>query len=146
VGQAVARARAMEKEVASLKQQLMGSQSDELAAQARDVAGLKVLAVTMEGADAKQLRAAVDKLKDQLGNAVIVLGAVDGDKVRLVAGVSKGATSRVRAGEVIAAVAAQVGGRGGGRPDLAQAGGTEPGKLPAALASVYEWVGAHAGA
>ena len=140
VAQAIAKARAMEKEVLQLKQQLVGNQSTDLKSQARSIGGLNVLAVAMDGADAGQLRSAVDQLKEQLTDAVVVLGAVEEDKVRLVAGVSKSATGKVKAGELIAAVAALVGGRGGGRPDMAQAGGTEPDKLPAALDSVYDWV------
>ena len=137
---ALARARGLEKEVAQLKQQLVGSRSGDLSAQARQIQGLNVVAAQLDGADAGDLRTAVDQLKDKLGNAVVVLGAVDGDKVRLVAGVSKSATDRVRAGDLVSAVAAKVGGRGGGRPDMAQAGGTDPAALPSALDSVYDWV------
>jgi len=140
VAQAIARSRAMEKEVAQLKQQLVGNQSGDLKSQAREIGGLNVLAVAMDGADAGQLRSAVDQLKEQMANAVVVLGSVDDGKVRLVAGVSKNVTNQVKAGELIAAVAEQVGGRGGGRPDMAQAGGSQPDKLPAALDSVYAWV------
>ncbi|MFK8016729.1 MAG: alanine--tRNA ligase [Gammaproteobacteria bacterium] len=140
VAQAIARSRAMEKEVAQLKQQLVGNQSGDLKSQAREIGGLNVLAVAMDGADAGQLRSAVDQLKEQMANAVVVLGSVDDGKVRLVAGVSKNVTNQVKAGELIGAVAEQVGGRGGGRPDMAQAGGSQPDKLPAALDSVYAWV------
>ncbi|MFK7885591.1 MAG: alanine--tRNA ligase [Gammaproteobacteria bacterium] len=143
VTQAVAKVRAMEKEMAQLKQELVGSKSGDLSSQAREIGGLKVLATQMDGADAGQLRSAVDQLKDKLGDAVVVLGAVEDGKVRLVAGVSKSATSRVKAGDVIKAVAEQVGGRGGGRPDMAQAGGSDPAALPAALESVYDWVSSH---
>jgi alanyl-tRNA synthetase len=97
-------------------------------------------ALQLEGADAGALRSAVDQLKDKLENAVVVLGAVDGDKVRLVAGVSKSATDRIKAGELVSAVARKVGGRGGGRPDMAQAGGTDPDALPDALDGVYDWI------
>ena len=106
-----------------------------------EVDGVKVLATRVEGADAGALRATLDQLKSRLGSAVIVLAAVDSDsKVLLVAGVTPDQTARVRAGELIAAVAAQVGGKGGGRPDFAQAGGTKPQALEQALASVVSWV------
>ena len=88
----------------------------------------------------KTMREAMDKLKDKLGTAAIVLGAIDGDKVRLIAGVTKDATSRIKAGDLVNHVATQVGGKGGGRPDLAQAGGSEPENLAAALASVSGWI------
>jgi alanyl-tRNA synthetase len=143
VEQAMAKARSLEKEMAQLKQELVGSKSGDLSAQARDINGLKVLAAQMDGADAGQLRGAVDQLKDKLGDAVVVLGAVEDGKVRLVAGVSKSATARVKAGDVIKPVAEQVGGRGGGRPDMAQAGGSDPDALPGALSSVYHWVSSH---
>ncbi len=141
---AIARVRAMEKEVAQLKQELVGNKSGDLTAQAREIGGLNVVAAQLEGADAGALRSAVDQLKDTLANAVVVLGAVEDGKVRLVAGVSKSATGRVKAGQLVSAVAEQVGGRGGGRPDMAQAGGTDGAALPAALESVYKWVETHA--
>jgi alanyl-tRNA synthetase len=106
-----------------------------------DVKGAKVLAATLEGADAKALRETMDKLKDRLKSAAIVLGAVNGGKVALIAGVTADLTARVKAGELVNFVAQQVGGKGGGRPDMAQAGGTEPAKLAAALATVKDWVG-----
>jgi alanyl-tRNA synthetase len=99
----------------------------------------------MDGADAKALRAAVDRLKDKLQSAVVVLGAVDGDKVRLAAGVTKNNVDRIRAGDVIRSVAEQVGGKGGGRPDFAEAGGNDPAALDRALKSVPGWVAEHLG-
>jgi alanyl-tRNA synthetase len=99
-----------------------------------------VLAATLEGADVATLRETMDKLKDRLKSAVIVLGAVAEGKVTLIAGVTADLTTRVKAGELVNFVAAQVGGKGGGRPDMAQAGGTEPAQLPAALAAVTAWV------
>jgi alanyl-tRNA synthetase len=99
-----------------------------------------VLAAALEGADAKTLRETVDKLKDQLKSAAIVLGAVADGKVSLIAGVTQDLTGKVKAGDLVNFVAQQVGGKGGGRPDMAQAGGTEPAKLPAALQSVKAWV------
>jgi alanyl-tRNA synthetase len=132
--------RALEKEIAALKGKLASSQGDELMAQAVDVKGLKVLAATLDGADAKTLRETMDKLKDKLKSAAIVLAAVDGGKVQLAAGVTSDSTGKLKAGELVNFVAQQVGGKGGGKPDLAMAGGTDPSKLSAALASVQGWV------
>jgi alanyl-tRNA synthetase len=130
----------LEKELARLKSKLASSQGDELADQAIDVKGVKVVAATMEGADAKALREAVDKLKGKLKSAAVVLGAAEGGKVSLIAGVTADLTAKIKAGELVNHVAQQVGGKGGGRADMAQAGGTSPDKLPAALASVRGWV------
>ncbi|MNK90465.1 Alanine--tRNA ligase [compost metagenome] len=132
--------RALEKELEKLKSKLAASQGDELAEQAIDINGLKVLAAQLDGADVKTLRETMDKLKDKLKSAAIVLGAVSDGKVSLIAGVTADATGKVKAGELVNFVAQQVGGKGGGRPDMAQAGGTEPANLPAALAGVKEWV------
>ena len=132
--------KSLEKELARLKSKLAASQGDDLAAQAVDVAGIKVLAASLEGADVKTLRETMDKLKDKLKTAAIVLAAVDGAKVSLIAGVTADATSRLKAGELVNFVAQQVGGKGGGRPDMAQAGGTDPSKLTQALAGVQGWV------
>jgi alanyl-tRNA synthetase len=109
-------------------------------AQAIDVKGLKVLAATLDGADAKTLRETMDKLKDKLKSAAIVLAAVDGGKVQLAAGVTNDRIAKLKAGELVNFVAQQVGGKGGGKPDLAMAGGTDAAALPAALASVQGWV------
>ena len=133
--------RALEKELAAAKSKLASAQGDELLAQAVDVKGLKVLAATLVGADAKTLRETMDKLKDKLKTAAIVLAAVDGDKVQLAAGVTADSIGKVKAGELVNFVAQQVGGKGGGKPDLAMAGGTDAKALPAALASVQAWVG-----
>ncbi|MCA0440173.1 MAG: alanine--tRNA ligase [Proteobacteria bacterium] len=132
--------KALEKELAQLKGRLASSQGDELAGQAVDVKGIKVLAAKLDGADAKTLRETMDKLKDKLKTAAIVLAVVDGDKVQLAAGVTADSTARVKAGELVNFVAQQVGGKGGGKPDMAMAGGTQPAALPAALASVQAWV------
>ncbi|AKJ68605.1 alanyl-tRNA synthetase [Pandoraea thiooxydans] len=140
IGQVQDQLKALEKELAQLKSRMASSQGDELAAQAVDVNGLKVLAAQLEGADVKTLRETMDKLKDKLKSAAIVLAAVDGGKVSLIAGVTADATGKVKAGELVNFVALQVGGKGGGRPDMAQAGGTEPAKLPGALAGVTAWV------
>ncbi|WP_347484952.1 alanine--tRNA ligase [Vandammella animalimorsus] len=133
-------AKALEKEIAALKGKLASSQGDELAAQAIDVGGLKVLAAQLDGADAKTLRDTLDKLKDKLKSAAIVLAAVDGGKVQLAAGVTKDSVGKLKAGELVNFVAQQVGGKGGGKPDMAMAGGTDATALPAALHSVQGWV------
>ena len=130
----------LEKEVAQLKGKLASSQGDELLGQAVEVQGVKILAAQLEGADAKTLRDTLDKLKDKLKSAAIVLAAVDGDKVQLAAGVTPDTLGKVKAGELVNFVAQQVGGKGGGKPDMAMAGGTQPAALPQALASVQVWV------
>ncbi|WP_010458553.1 alanine--tRNA ligase [Acidovorax radicis] len=140
ISQALDNARALEKEVAALKGKLASNQGDELVNQAVDVKGLKVLAAALPGADAKTLRDTMDKLKDKLKTAAIVLAAVDGDKVQIAAGVTADSVGKVKAGELVNFVAQQVGGKGGGKPDMAMAGGTDASKLPAALASVTGWV------
>ncbi|MCM2493598.1 alanine--tRNA ligase [Burkholderia glumae] len=140
IGQVQDQLKSLEKELAALKSRLASSQGDELAQQAVDVKGLRVLAATLEGADSKTLRETADKLKDKLKHAAVVLAAVEGGKVSLIAGVTAEASKQVKAGELVNFVAQQVGGKGGGRPDMAQAGGTEPGKLPEALAGVAAWV------
>jgi alanyl-tRNA synthetase len=140
IGQMLEQMRSLEKEVAALKGKVASSQGDELMLQAIDIKGLKVLAARLEGADAKTLRETMDKLKDKLKTAVIVLAAVDGDKVQIAAGVTADSTGKVKAGELVNFVAQQVGGKGGGKADMAMAGGTEPAKIDAALASVQAWV------
>ena len=132
--------RALEKELARLRSKLALGQGQDLASQAVDVKGSKVLVATLDGADAKTLRDTMDKLKDRLKSAAIVLGAVNDGKVALIAGVTSDLIGKVKAGELVNFVAQQVGGKGGGRPDMAQAGGTEPAKLPGALQSVKSWV------
>ncbi|MDP5238336.1 alanine--tRNA ligase [Uliginosibacterium sp. 31-16] len=132
--------RALEKEIAALKGKLASNQGDALLDQAVDVDGIKVLAATLEGADVPALREAVDKLRDKLGSAAVVLAAVNDGKVSLIAGVTANLTAKVKAGELVNFVAQQVGGKGGGRPDMAQAGGTDPAGLPGALAGVATWV------
>ncbi len=134
--------RALEREVAALKSKLASSQGDALLAQAVDVGGVKVLAATLEGADVTALRESVDKLRDKLGTAAVVLASVNDGKVTLIAGVTANLIARVKAGELVNMVALQVGGKGGGRPDMAQAGGTNPAALPSALAAVRDWVAA----
>jgi len=132
--------RALEKEVAALKGKLAASQGDELLAQAIEVGGVQVLAACLQGADAKALRETLDRLKARLGSAAIVLATVEGGKVQLAAGVTPDCMGRLKAGELVNFVAQQVGGKGGGKPDLAMAGGTDAHALPQALASVAGWV------
>jgi alanyl-tRNA synthetase len=132
--------RALEKELGRFKAKLASAQGDELVDRAADVKGIKVLAAALDGADARALRETLDKLKDKLKSAAIVLAAADGGKVALIAGVTSDLTSKIKAGELVNHVAQQVGGKGGGRPDMAQAGGTRPESLPQALASVQSWV------
>jgi alanyl-tRNA synthetase len=140
LSQVLENVRTLERELGRLKSKLASSQGDDLASQAVEVKGAKVLAATLDGADAKTLRETMDKLKDRLKSAAIVLGAVNDGKVSLIAGVTSDLVAKVKAGELVNFVAQQVGGKGGGRPDMAQAGGTEPAKLPHALESVKHWV------
>ena len=132
--------RSLEKELARARSKLAMGQGQDLALQAVDVKGAKVLVATLDGADAKTLRDTMDKLKDQLKSAAIVLGAVNDGKVALIAGVTADLTGKLKAGDLVNYVAQQVGGKGGGRPDMAQAGGTDPAGLPSALQSVRSWV------
>ena len=132
--------RLLEKELQQMKGKLASNQGSDLASQAVEINGIKVLAARIEGADNKMLRETLDQLKNKLGSAAVVLGAVDGDKITLVAGVTSDQTGTIKAGELVNQVAQQVGGKGGGRPDMAQAGGNQPENLDAALASVPEWV------
>jgi alanyl-tRNA synthetase len=140
IAQLIEGAKAAERELAKLKAKLAANAGDDLAVSAVDVKGAKVLATMLDGADAKGLRETLDKLKAKLGSAAIVLSAVSDGKVSLIAGVTADLTAKVKAGELVNHVARQVGGKGGGRPDMAQAGGTDPAGLPAALASVRDWV------
>ncbi len=140
VGQVLDHVKTLEKELARLKSKMASSQGDDLAGQAAEVKGTKVLAAALEGADAKTLRDTLDKLKDKLKSCVVVLGAAADGKASLIAGVSADLTGKVKAGELVNFVAQQVGGKGGGRPDMAQAGGTQPEHLGKALASVQAWV------
>jgi len=138
--------RNLEKELARLKSKMASSQGEDLADQAVAVGSAKVLAVTLDGADAKSLRETMDKLKDKLKSAAIVLSSIDAGKVTLIAGVTSDLTAKVKAVDLVNFVAQQVGGKGGGRPDMAQAGGTDPSKLPEALDSVSNWVRERVGA
>lgn len=140
VNQVQDQVKALEKEIAALKGKLASSQGDELLQQAVDVKGIKVLAATLEGADVATLRNTMDKLKDKLKTAAIVLAAVNDGKVSLIAGVTADSTAKVKAGELVNFVAQQIGGKGGGRADMAQAGGTNPAALPQALEGVTSWI------
>jgi alanyl-tRNA synthetase len=133
LGQLVERNRQLERELAQLKSKLASGTSRNLLDEVKTVAGVKLLVARIDGADSKALRESADQIKDKLGSGVVVLGGVEGDKVRLVAGVTKDLTDRFRAGDIIKPVASRVGGSGGGRPDFAQAGGTLPDELDAAL-------------
>ncbi|PLK49221.1 alanine--tRNA ligase [Uliginosibacterium sp. TH139] len=140
LAQTLEHVRSLEKEIAALKGKLASSQGDALLEQAVDVNGIKVLAALLDGADVPALREAVDKLRDKLGSAAVVMAAVNEGKVSLIAGVTADLTAKVKAGDLVNFVAQQVGGKGGGRPDMAQAGGTDAAALPAALAGVQAWV------
>ena len=133
-------AKSLEKELARLKSKLASSQGDDLATQALEVSGIKVLAATLDGADTNTLRETMDKLKDKLKSAAIVLASVNDGKVSLAAGITADLISKIKAGELINFVAGQVGGKGGGKPDMAMAGGNDASQLPKALASVENWV------
>jgi alanyl-tRNA synthetase len=140
IAQVLENVKALERDLGRMKAKLATSQGEDLAGRAIEVKGAKVLAATLEGADARTLREAMDKLKDRLQTAAIVLGAVSEGRVALIAGVTANLTSKVKAGELVNYVAQQVGGKGGGRPDMAQAGGTDAAKLPEALQSVKSWI------
>jgi alanyl-tRNA synthetase len=140
IAQIIDNVRQTEKELARLKTKMASSQGADLASQAQDVNGIKVLSANLENADAKTLRETLDQLKDTLKTCAIVLGTISEGKVTLIAGVSADLTGKIKAGELVNFVAQQVGGKGGGRPDMAQAGGTQPEQLPAALGSVKDWV------
>jgi alanyl-tRNA synthetase len=140
VAQLSEHAKSLEKELARIKSKLASSQGDDLVTQAIEIAGIKVLSATLDGADANALRETMDKLKDKLKSAAIVLASVSDGKVSLAAGVTADLISKVKAGELVNFVAGQVGGKGGGKPDMAMAGGTDASKLPQALASVADWI------
>lgn len=135
--------RLLEKELQQLKDQQAAQESSSLGSQAKNVKGIKLLVRELNGVEPKMLRTMVDDLKNQLGSAIIVLSTISDGKVSLIVGVTKDLTAKVKAGELISFVAQQIGGKGGGRPDMAQAGGTDVEALPAALASVDEWVESH---
>ncbi|MPS25940.1 MAG: alanine--tRNA ligase [Alcaligenaceae bacterium] len=140
IGQVQDQLKSLEKEIGQLKSRLASSAGNDLAASAVEIKGVKVLAAKLDGVDPKSLRETVDQLKNKLKSAAIVLAAVDGGKVSLVAGATADVSGKVKAGELVNFVAQQVGGKGGGRPDMAMAGGTDPSGLPQALASVRGWV------
>jgi alanyl-tRNA synthetase len=145
VQQTLDRTRQLEKEVDALKAKLASSAGSDLASSATDVGGLKVVAAELDGADRKALMETADQLKNKLGEGVVVLASVADGKITLVAGVTKSATDRIRAGDLMKHLAAQVDGKGGGRPDMAQGGGNDPSKLADALAGVPDWVAKNIG-
>jgi alanyl-tRNA synthetase len=132
--------KSLEKEVATLKGKLASAAGGDLVSQAKEINGVKVLAALLPGADAKTLRDTLDQVKNKLGSAVVLLAAVDGEKVVLAAGVTQDLTARFKAGELLSRAAAAVGGKGGGRPDMAQGGGTNPAAVPQALALAEQYV------
>ena len=140
ISQIIDNVRSLEKTLSQLKLKLASSQGDSLINQAQKIKGVKVLAAILEDVDAKTMRETIDEFKNKLKSCIVVLGAQEADKVTLIAGVTPDLTTKVKAGELVNFVALQVGGKGGGRPDIAQAGGTQPDNLPAALDSVTDWV------
>jgi alanyl-tRNA synthetase len=138
--QADERIRTLEKQLEQHKEKLAGNLSQELLSQAKDVAGVKIITAKLEGIDTKSLRNTVDQLKNKLGSAVITLAVTQDNKVSIISGVTKDQTNHIKAGELVNMLAIQVGGKGGGRPDLAEAGGNQPENLEKALASVYKWI------
>ncbi|MGO2343764.1 alanine--tRNA ligase [Vibrio litoralis] len=140
ISESQAKVKLLEKEIQQLKDKLASQAGASLISQVKEIAGIKVLISQLDGADNKALRGMVDELKNQIGSGIILLGNVSDDKVGLIAGVTKDLTGQVKAGELVNFVAQQVGGKGGGRPDMAQAGGTDPAALPAALAAVDNWI------
>ena len=140
VAQLADHAKSLEKELARLKSKLASSQGDDLSTQAIEIAGVKVLAVVLDGANAETLRETMDKLKDKLKSAAIVLASVNDGKVSLAAGITADLIAKIKAGDLVNFVAQQVGGKGGGKTDMAMAGGTDASQLPKALASVNDWV------
>uniref|UniRef100_UPI003988AC5F DHHA1 domain-containing protein n=1 Tax=Methyloglobulus sp. TaxID=2518622 RepID=UPI003988AC5F len=140
VEQLLDKTRSLEKQLERLQAQLASSAGSELSSQAVEVVGIKVLAVKLDQVDPKSLRDLVDQLKNKLGSSAIVLATVEGDKVSLVAGVSKDQITKIKAGDLVNFVATKVGGKGGGRPDMAMAGGNDPSGLDGALAQVPAWI------
>jgi alanyl-tRNA synthetase len=140
IQQLLDRNKQLEKDLAATKQKLASGGAQDLSSQVRDIKGVKVLSAVVDGMNAADLRTLMDQLKNKIGSGIVVLGAAADGKAALIAGVTADLTAKVKAGELVNAVAQQVGGKGGGRPDMAQAGGTQPENLPAAMASVYSWV------
>ena len=140
IGQTLERGKQLEKELSALKSKLASAAGGDLASQTREIKGVKVLSAQVDGVEGTELRGLMDQLKNKLGSGVVLLGTASGDKVSLIAGVTADLTAKVKAGDLVKFVAEQVGGRGGGKPDMAQAGGTQPAALPAAIDSVFAWV------
>ncbi len=140
VEQLIQKLKESEKQLAQLKGKLASQAGSDLSSQAEDVGGVKILLAQLDGADGNSLRDTLDQLKNKLGSAAIVLASENGGKVSLIAGVTKDLTSKIKAGELVNVAAAEVGGKGGGRPDMAQAGGTNPAAIPQALAAAKSWL------
>src|SRR3546814_214022 len=140
VEQLLERGKQLDREIAALKGKLASSAGSDLASQAQDIKGVKLLAAKLDDMGGNDLRTLMDQLKNKLGSGIVLLGSASGDKVSLIAGVTADLTAKVKAGELVNFVAQQVGGKGGGRPDMAQAGGTQPDALPAAIDSVAAWI------
>ena len=140
VEQIITRSKALEKEIAALKQALAAQAGSDLVSKAIDINGVKVLIADLDGVETKALRGMVDELKNKMQSGIIMLATANGDKVGLIAGVTKDLIGKVKAGELVNMVAQQVGGKGGGRPDMAQAGGSQPENITTALASVQPWL------
>jgi alanyl-tRNA synthetase len=140
VEQLITRSKALEKEITTLKQELAAQAGSDLVNNAIDINGVKVLIADLNGVESKALRGMVDELKNKMQSGVIMLATANGDKVGLIAGVTKDLIGQVKAGELVNMVAQQVGGKGGGRPDMAQAGGSQPENIEKALASVQPWL------
>jgi alanyl-tRNA synthetase len=132
--------RSLEKEINRLKQEIASNAGNDLLSQVYEIKGIKVLSSHLSGVESKSLRPMVDDLKNQIGSVIVLLGVSENDKVSLIAGVTKDLTNKIKAGELVNFVALQVGGKGGGRPDMAQAGGTQPENLDSAIASVSAWI------
>ena len=140
IGQLQSHGKELEKALAAAKQKLASQQGSDMLGQAVDVNGVKLLSAKLDGVEPKALRGIMDDLKNRIGEGVVVLGVAGDNKVNLIVGVTKGLTDKVKAGELVNYIASQVGGKGGGRPDMAQAGGDQPENLGAALESVHAWL------
>ncbi|MDK9759970.1 alanine--tRNA ligase, partial [Vibrio sp. D173a] len=140
IAESASKAKALEKEIQKLKEKMAASESANIMGKAQEINGVKVLIAGMEGADPKNLRTMVDNAKNQMGSGVVMLANINGEKIGLIAGVTKDLIGKVKAGDLVKMVAEQVGGKGGGRPDMAQAGGTDVSALPEAMKSVQPWL------
>ena len=140
LAESASKAKSLEKEIQKLKDKMAAAESANIMGKVQDINGTKVLIAALEGADNKNLRTMVDDIKNQVGSGVILLANINGDKIGLIAGVTKDLIGKVKAGDLVKMVAEQVGGKGGGRPDMAQAGGTDVAALPEAIKTVQPWL------